>query len=159
MARKQGLLGILPEPASDVAAQIGAVADPRSAKTAAFVAKGSNVPRALPPGLVKATRPEGTLVTNSPQQARQFAKAKVVNDAHMAKQLGYPETKRQAIASGAPRAVQGRTPSGAVAHESLASPAGIPAAARAAAAAVPGGKVVVTSPLAALFRRAAGRKQ
>ena len=77
-----------------------------------------------------------------------------MTDGHLAKQLGYPESKRQAIASGAPRVVQGRTPSGAVAHESVASPAGTRAAVRAAAAAVPGGRVVVTSPLAALFRRA-----
>jgi hypothetical protein len=155
MARKpQGLLGTLPEPVADVAAQIGAVADPRSPKTSAFMAKGTKVPRTLPPGLVKATRPEGTLVTNSPAQAKQFAKARTVTDGHLAKQLGYPESKRQAIASGAPRVVQGRTPSGAVAHESVASPGGVPAAARAAARAVPGGRVVVTSPLAALFRRA-----
>jgi hypothetical protein len=155
MARKQqGLLGTLPEPVADVAAQIGAVADPRSPKSSAFMAKGTKVPRTLPAGLVKATRPEGTLVTKSPAQAKQFAKAKTVTDAGMARQLGYPESKRQAIASGAPRVVQGRTPSGAVAHESVASPAGVPAAARAAARAVPGGRVAVMSPLAALFRRA-----
>jgi hypothetical protein len=155
MARKsQGLLGTLPEPVADVAAQIGAVADPRSPKTSAFMAKGTKVPRTLPAGLVKATRPEGTLVTNSPAQAKQFAKARTVTEGHLAKQLGYPESKRQAIASGAPRVVQGRTPSGAVAHESVASPGGVGAAARAAAKAVPGGRVVVTSPLAALFRRA-----
>jgi hypothetical protein len=154
MARKPGLLGTLPEPVADVAAQIGAVADPRSPKSSAFMAKGTKVPSTLPPGLVKATRPEGTLVTNSPQQAKQFTKGKMT-EAAMAKQLGYPESKRHAIASGAaPRVVQGRTPSGAVAHESVASPGGVPAAARAAARAVPGGRVVVTSPLAALFRRA-----
>jgi hypothetical protein len=153
MARKpQGLLGTLPEPVADVAAQIGAVADPRSPKTSAFMAKGTKVPRTLPPGLVKATRPEGTLVTNSPAQAKQFAKARTVTDGHLAKQLGYPESKRHAIASGAPRVVQGRTPSGA--HESVASPAGTRAAVRAAAAAVPGGRVAVMSPLGALFRRA-----
>ena len=158
MARKpQGLLGTLPEPVADVAAQIGAVADPRSPKTSAFMAKGTKVPRTLPPGLVKATRPEGTLVTNSPAQAKQFAKARTVTDGHLAKQLGYPESKRHALASSGAlnaRVVQGRTPSGAVAHESVASPAGTRAAVRAAAAAVPGGRVVVTSPLAALFRRA-----
>ena len=158
MARKPGLLGTLPEPVADVAAQIGAVADPRSPKTSAFMAKGTKVPRTMPPGLVKATRPEGTLVTNQPQQARQFAKAKAVTDAGMARQLGYPETKGRAIASLAPRVVQGRTPSGAVAHESLASPAGVPAAARAAARAVPGGHVAVMSPLAALFRRASMKR-
>jgi hypothetical protein len=158
MARKptQGLLGTLPEPVADVAAQIAAVADPRSAKTSAFMAKGTKLPRSLPAGLVKATRPEGTLVTNSPAQAKQF-KARTLTDGHLAKQLGYPESKRHALAaSGAQRAVlvQGRTPSGAVAHESVASPAGVRAAAKAAAKAVPGGHVVVTSPLAALFRRA-----
>jgi hypothetical protein len=155
MARKsQGLLGTLPEPVADVAAQIGAVADPRSPKTSAFIAKGTKVPRTLPPGVTKASRPEGTLVTSKPQQAKQFAKARAVTDVGMARQLGYPESKRQAIASGAPRVVQGRTPSGAVAHESVASPGGVRAAVRAARAAVPSGRVVVTSPLAALFRRA-----
>ena len=156
MARKPapGLLGTLPEPVADVAAQVAAVADPRSAKTSAFMAKGTKLPPTLPPGVVKATRREGTLVTNNPQQARQFAKARTLTDGHLAKQLGYPESKRHATASGAPRVVQGRTPSGAVAHESVASPAGVRAAAKAAAKAVPGGRVVVTSPLAALFRRA-----
>jgi hypothetical protein len=159
MARKPapGLLGTLPEPVADVAAQVAAVTDPRSAKTSAYMAKGTKLPPSLPPGLVKATRREGTLVTNNPQQARQFAKARTLTDGHLAKQLGYPESKRHALASsGAQRAVlvQGRTPSGAVAHESVASPAGVRAAAKAAAAAVPGGRVVVTSPLEALFRRA-----
>jgi len=153
MARKQGLLGIMPEPASDVAAQVGAVANPLSSKTAAFMAPGTPVPRTVPAGTVKVTRPEGTLVTNSAQQASKFAKVRKVTDAHVAKQLGYPETKAAAMKAGAPRVVQGRTASGAVAHESVASRAGTPAAIRAAAAAVPGGRVVVTSPRAVLLRR------
>jgi hypothetical protein len=153
MARKQGLLGIMPEPAADVVAQVSAVANPLSSKTAAFMAPGTPVPRTVPAGTVKVTRPEGTLVTNSAQQANKFSKARKVTDAHVAKQLGYPETKAAAMKAGAPRVVQGRTASGAVAHESVASRAGTPAAIRAAAAAVPGGRVVVTSPRAVLLRR------
>jgi len=158
MARKQGLLGIMPEPAVDVAAQVSAVANPLSAKTAAFMAPGTPVPRTVPAGTMKVTRPEGTLVTNSAQQASKFAKVRKVTDAHVAKQLGYPpETKAAAMKAGAPRVVQGRTASGAVAHESVASRAGTPAAIRAAAAAVPGGRVVVTSPRAVLLRRLSKR--
>ncbi len=149
MARKQGLLGIMPEPAGDIAAQIGAVADPRSAKQSAFIAKGSPMPAALPAGLRKVTKPAGTLVTSSAQHAKQFAK----QPARVASLLGYPESKKQAMAGGKPVVVQGRTPHGAVVHESLASPRGLSMAKRAAAAAAPGGKVVLTTPPAVLVRR------
>ena len=143
------------EPKRDVAAQVKAVANPASAKQAAFVARGTPVPAKLPPGVAKVKRPEGTLLTNSPAHAATFSRAPLVTPSTMAPLLGYPESKGRAIAAsgGKPVVVQGRTPGGAVAHESVASPPGLLAAALAAKAAVPGGKVRVMTPQAALARR------
>ena len=149
------------EPPRDVRAQVRAVANPASAKQAAFVAKGTAVPKKLPPGLAKVTRPAGTLVTNSPAHAAAFARAPLVTPSTLAPLLGYPESKGAAIAraGGKPVVVQGRAPSGAVAHESVASPGpGVLAAALSAKAAVPGGKVVVTTPEAVQARRK-GKRQ
>jgi len=139
------------EPKADTKAQIAAVNDPKSAKNAAFFAKGTPVPK-IPAGLLATRRPEGTIVSKTP-----VAAPKNLTSGAMAGLLGYPETKARAIRSGAPVVVQGRTSKGAVAHESLASPAGIPAAVAAARAAVPKGKVVITTPLAVLARRKAKR--
>lgn len=140
------------EPARDARAQVKAVANPASAKRSAFFAPGTKVPK-VPAGLQKVKRPEGTLITNSPRHAAAFAAPAALNEAHLAPLLGYPESKRQAMASGAPHVVQGRSPAGAVVHESLASPGRMGAALGAASAAVPGGSVVITSPAAALARR------
>lgn len=139
------------EPARDVKAQVAAVADPASAKRAAFMAKGTAVPKRLPAGTAKISRPEGTLVTNSPAHAAAFAAPGPLGP-RMPGLLGYPESKGAAIASGAPLVVQGRK-GNAVAHESVASPRGLLAAALAAKAAVPRGKVVVTTPAAVQARR------
>ncbi len=146
------------EPKRDVAAQVRAVASPASAKQAAFVARGTPVPAKLPPGVAQVNRPEGTLLTNSPAHAAAFSRAPLVTPSVMAPLLGYPESKGQAIAraaasGGRPVVVQGRTPGGAVAHESVASPPGLLAAALAAKAAVPGGKVRVVTPEAVQARR------
>ena len=139
------------EPKVDTRAQIAAVKDPKSAKNAAFFAKGTPVPK-IPTGLLATRRPEGTIVSKTP-----VAAPRNLTGGAMAGLLGYPETKAQAIRSGAPAVVQGRTKAGAVAHESLASPAGIPAAVVAARAAVPKGKVVITTPLAMQARRLSKR--
>lgn len=155
------------EPKRDVAAQVAAVADPASAKRAAFMAKGTKVPARLPAGTAKISRPEGTLVTNSPVHAAAFAAPGPLGP-RMPGLLGYPESKGSAIvgnviargtpvvgnviARGTPVVVQGRK-GNAVVHESLASPRGLLAAGLAAKAAVPKGRVVVTTPAAVQARR------
>ena len=134
----------MPEPAQDVRAQLEAVANPASAKHAAFLANGTPVPK-TPPGMLRVQRPEGTLVTNSPAHAAAFKALPDLTQDAMASLLGYLETKQQAAARGNPVVVQGRTPGGAVAHESAASSQGLLGAAVNAAAAVPGGTVHVPS--------------
>ena len=143
------------EPARDTRAQVAAVKNPASAKQSAFIAKGTVVPKAT--GLLKVKRPEGTLLTKNPAHAATFAAPGPLTSGRVAPVLGYPETKRQAIASGRPLVVQGRTPGGAVAHESLASPGGLLAAALAAKAAVPKGSVKVLTPQAVQTRRKGGK--
>lgn len=144
-----------PEPLRDTAAQIAAVADPRNPKGAAFFARGTPVPQ-VPGHLHSVTRPEGTLVTNNQAKARAFQSAPVLHDALMARLLDYPESKAAVAASGAPAVVQGITPSGAVAHEAAASPAGLLAALQQARSVVPGGSARVVTPGAAVGRRVAG---
>jgi len=123
---------VMPDPDSDLRAQLAQVANPASSKDAMFV-------------------PPAALITTNPAKAKQFSKGPV-DDEMMAKLLGYPETKRQAIGSGMPLSVQGIA-GGGVAHEGLSSFGKLPAAIAAARAAVPGGQVRVTTPLAALIRR------
>jgi hypothetical protein len=130
--------GIVPEPDGDLHAQFGAMMDPFSAKDAVFVAR----------------RPEGTLFTTHIGKAHHFARGGV-DDASMAGILGYPETKAQAMASGAPRVVQGISPLGHVVVEMAASPEGEWSARDVAARHVPSGIVRTVSVPAALARRGA----
>jgi hypothetical protein len=145
----------IPEPQHDVAAQIAAVADPRSAKDAAFMVRGTKMPP-IPSHLSVVSRPEGVLVTSNPAKAALFRRSTGIHDSLMAHILGYPETKTQAASGGAPVMVQGVTPTGAVAHESAASLPGLAAAIQQARAAVPIGHVRVTTPAESLKRRTVG---
>jgi hypothetical protein len=152
-----GLLGnIAPEPDADTRAQVAAVANPASAKDAAFFARGTPVPK-VPAGLHRIDRPEGTLVTNHGGKAARFANAPVLHDRLLAELLGHQESKsdvRDKVLRGQmPVVVQGVTPKGAVAHESVASPSGVHQAAMQARAAVPQGSINITSLAAALRRR------
>jgi hypothetical protein len=122
-----------------------------------FLPPGSAVPRVAAP-VQKVARPEGTLLTTSPQKAAAFAGARQVGDPLVAGLLGYPETKRQALASGNPRIVQAEDRAGRPIHQMAASPAGTPAALRAAAAQVPkGGRVRVATPLQTVVNRLRGK--
>jgi hypothetical protein len=153
-----GLLGpIVPEPSDDAKAQVAAVADPKSAKAAAFFPRGHTVPK-VPAGLHRVDRPEGTLVASNPVTAAAFRNAPVVHDQLLAKLLGYNESRdalmRSMMRGGpVPHVVQGTTPKGAVVHEQMVSPGGMASAVHAAHAAVPGGRVQVTSLPAAIARR------
>lgn len=147
----------VPEPAADVHAQLTALADPKNPKDAVFLAAGTPLPQGLQTidGLHIASRPEGTLLTTNPAKADAYRTAQTVSDPLMARLLGYPETKPEAISSGNPVVVQGTDPAGAVVAETLASPQGIPAAEAAVQAQTPpGGAVAVRAPEAVTDERA-----
>lgn len=144
-----------PEPAGDIRAQVEALKDPQNPKDAVFVAPGSErgIPRGLPDSIEVVRRPEGTLLTDNVEKAAAFREAEGIDDAFLADILGYPETKQEAGASGKPQVVQGTDNQGNVVHAALASPEGVPEAARAVAAQAP--NVEVVSPIEAQQRRAA----
>jgi hypothetical protein len=150
-----GLLGLtpsLPEAGADARAQLAAVADVTAKKDSAFFPPGSRRPRPIPVGTQTVSRPEGTLVTANPAKATLFAKTPQLDDAKIARLLGYPQSKLAAVASGRPAVVQA-VAHGGVAHESLASPAGLVPALLAARRAVPQARLRVVSPVAAVARR------
>jgi hypothetical protein len=150
--------GTLPEPARDARAQVAAVADPRNPKHTAFLAAGTKMPAMMPSHLHTVHRPEGTLVTSVPAHAHAFATAPRITNGLMQQMMGYPEHKSEAVRSGAPQVVQGVNKRGDVMHEMMASPAGVPAAARQATdiAGPMGGKARVVSVASALQRRMRG---
>jgi len=141
-----------PEPQADIEAQIRAMTDPNNPKDTVFLARGTAVPEsANAPGVLAYERPEGTLLTTDVRKARTFADARSVDDTLMARLLGYPETKSDVLATGAPHVVQGRDAAGNVVVETLASPAGLPAAEEMARAQAP--VVEVVTPDAAQAER------
>lgn len=147
-----------PEPAADIRAQLATLADPANPKDAVFVAAGTPL-GAIPPNATTHYRPEGVLITTNPAKGRAYMTGPF-DDAKLAQILGYPESKAQALAGSvpqgeAPTMVQGTDAAGNVVHESVASPAGVPAAAAAAeSVATPaGGRVRVVDPVAAQVRR------
>lgn len=146
----------VPERPEDIKAQVQALLDPDSTKDAVFVPKGTRMPnlgKALPDGVRKIVRPEGTLLTTNTAKAALFRKTPDLNDTVMAHILGYPETRPQAAASGQPRVVQARNPEGNIVAEMAASPEGETAARAAAAAQAPGGRVETTTPEQAVAER------
>lgn len=156
MARPSGLLGLspsLPDAPVDVRAQLAALHDVTAGKNTAFFPPGTRVPKRLPPGVHAVARREGRLATTDPKKATLFARTPQLDDAKLARLLGYAEDKLSAFAAGRAAVVQGLA-HGGVAHSQLASPSGIPRAIEAARRAVPGAAVRVVSPLAALTRQA-----
>lgn len=147
-----------PEPAQDIHAQVAAMLDPASSKDAVFVATGneSAIPAVLPKDVMVAKRPEGVLLTTNRVKANQF-RTGALNDAKMAKILGYPQAKGPAMAGRAPAVVEGRDNAGNVVAQSLADAEHAPEAAQAVAQQLPGdgGTVATTTAPAAQARRAA----
>jgi hypothetical protein len=144
-ARQTPVQPTTPEPATDIHAQIEALRDPNNPKDAVFVTAANvpDLPRArLRPDVMEIHRPEGALLTTDPQKALAFARAPTLTDAMMANLLGLPETKTEAVASGAPVVVQGTDGQGRVVAETLASPAKVPEAAQTVAAQAPNVSVV-----------------
>jgi hypothetical protein len=148
--------GTLPEPAEDLAAQLAAIADPASTKSTMFLAAGSPEPAELPAGAAAARRPDGTLISTDPVRLARFAGAGRLTDADMAGLLDYPQSKAGALAGGDPVVVQAISRHVRVVQEHAASQSQIPAATRAALRMVPGGRVRIGTPQAAIRRRLAG---
>lgn len=145
---------IAPEPQGNIDAQVRAMLDPQSTKDAVFVAAGSPMPT-VPHGVIAVAKPDGTLLTTNPAKAQAFHQAPVADDTLMASLLGYPETKEQATASGAPRVVQGVDQQGNVQAEAATSPQGEAATQQAIAGQVPDGTVRTVTGQQALDERAA----
>ena len=78
------------------------------------------------PGVLAYERPEGTLLTTDVRKARTFADARSVDDTLMARLLGYPETKSDVLATGAPHVVQGRDAAGNVVAADVKTSSGFP---------------------------------
>lgn len=146
-----------PEPESDIRAQIKALLDPASTKDSVFLAPGNDAPRDLPPGVAVERRPEGTLLTTNEQKRAAFHDALAVDDALMARILGYPETKAEVVAGTQPRMVQARDAEGNVVAEAASSAERAPETAAALAPQAPGGDVVQVSPEEMQARRVAER--
>jgi hypothetical protein len=135
----------LPEPESDLLAQIACLLDPRHPKDAVFLALGND--------LVMVRRPDGLLVTTHAGKAVLFARP-ALDDDGMAAILEYPQVKSEVAASPDPVAVQVRNAAGQVITEAAASLARVQDSILALAPHVPGGgSIVILSIDAALARR------
>ena len=109
-----------PEPAGDIAAQVEAMADPESGRTAVFIADGNeaSIPPTLPPDAITVSRKgRGTLITFDAKDAAKFSRGKWT-DADNQRVLGYSENKTGDNVGGV--VVEARTPEGAVAAQQLA---------------------------------------
>jgi hypothetical protein len=146
-----------PEPAKDIAAQVGALNDPTSTKDAVFVAAGNEaaVPAQLPENAEVVTRPEGTLITTNPDKAAAFEGAENLTDEDVGALLGYPDTKTNAAASGAATVIEGRDKDGNVVSQAVTSPEKAAETAAVVDAQTPAaGSVAETTPQAVLDERA-----
>lgn len=151
-----GRVSPIPEPKSDLAAQIAAMLDLGHPKNSVFIVPGNDAPD-VPPGICKVVRPEGTLLTRDPACAEAFRAA--ADDVTMARILGYPEEKYEAVAAcdgnlSGGHMVQARDASGNVITEAFASPVGLERTRSAMMAHVPtGGSLVVLSATQSIMRR------
>lgn len=153
----------VPEPASDVLAQIAAMLDPNHPKRAALVVPGNVMPDETRGKAHIVERPEGTLITTDPELAALYARR--ADDQAMAVILGYPEHKDDVVRNCREnfmlaRAVQARDAAGNVLTEAFASPVGLGRTMAAIASHVPpGGQLVVMTPVDAIIRRLTLRAQ
>jgi hypothetical protein len=149
---------LMPEPASDVRAQIAALLDPAHPKVAVFVSPWNVADLPDVPFSMKLIRGEGVLVTEKPEKMRIFA-AWPLDDDKMALILGYPESKTAALGACPPgylRVVQARDRQGSVITEALCSPLWLEPTQKALA---PHGDLVVMMPAQVVWRRIALRTE
>lgn len=156
----------VPEPHSDLLAQLAAVLDPAHPKVAMLLVPGNEneIPVSLVGSACVVSRPEGTLITCDAARAAAFKRGPV--DAPlMARILGYPEDKDEVVRrcevtgdASQVRAVQARNAQGAVITEAFASYAGLQPTIRALAEHVPlGGELVVLWARESILRRVSRR--
>jgi len=146
----------LPEPACDIAAQLRAVLDPRSAKDAVYLAPGTPEPESAGLGLHRVARDAGVLLTSNRTKAEIFRRMPALTERALALLLDYPEAKDDVRrAGGEPVVVQGVAPDGGVVYEAAASRRHVARTVRAAQAAVPDGIVRLTDLRGALEARVA----
>jgi hypothetical protein len=157
IASRIGVSITVPELERDIDAQILALADDDHPKRAVFLARGNAIgDRKLPSGLFVEGRREGTLITTDPAMALYFRNAEYVTDFDLAAMLSYPEAKADVLLSDEGVVVQAMSADGCVIYEAAASPARHLETVAVAQSQMPtGGKVVVTTPQAALHRRIA----
>lgn len=141
----------IPEPASDIAAQLREMHNPDSTRDAVFVSKGGTIPPgAAGPGVLFAQRPEGTLITTNRQKAEAFRGAREINDDLMAQLLGHPQSKTDVmndVAQGKSAfVVQAFDKQGNVVAESTATQDGLQATIDAVKKQAPDAEIRVNSP-------------
>jgi hypothetical protein len=157
--RSEQLRATFSEPEEDILAQLCALTDPTHPKDVIFLAPTNAVPENLPPHVSVVRRPEGSLLTTNKNKASVFQNADELHEADMAALLGFPESKCEACASGAPLVVvQARNEAGAVGIEMLSSLGRISESVLAASKQMPyGGMIVFLSVRDALLRRVLSR--
>lgn len=125
-----------PEPPADTAAQIAAIRNPKSGKTAALITPNSPATGIDLSGLQTVNTPLGTFVTGDENLARAVAaRGSAITDAEMGQFLGYTTPKGQSDGT----VVQALDPAGNVVHEEATNAQNLPVAAAQAADMVPSG--------------------
>ncbi len=153
----------VPEPDSDIRAQIAAMLDQAHPKMAVLIVPGNEVPDLPSPlGVYRVETENGTLLTRDAFSASLIANDP--SDLNMAAVLGYPEDKwlvgercggEHVVLA---RAVQARDGNGNVVSEAFASPVGLVDTVRALEEYIPdGGYLAVMMPADAIMRRIALR--
>lgn len=142
----------MPEPPTDIAAQIHALSSPNHPKDAVFVAAGneSAIPESIPSGVTVVHRPHGVLLTTNQDKANQFRDTTNPTDKDMARILGYPAVKSNDTKT----VIQSRDAGGSVVYEAATNPISKPATIHAARMQTPaGGGIKELTPRDALMRR------
>lgn len=141
-----------PEPLSDTAAQVAAIRDPSSGKTAALITPNSPMEGIDLKGLHVVSTPMGQFVTSDADKARAVETlGQGITDEQMGMALGYTTPKGASDGT----VVQAVNANGDVIHEEATNAEQAPVAAAAAQQMAPdGGAVVQTDALAAQQRRA-----
>lgn len=143
----------LPEPVSDLNAQLALLKKKNHPRVAVFLSRHDDVNKlSLPRGARVTAREEGTLITFDRDLARWFASAPEITDGDLAKILGYPQSKDQLFcADNDVRVVQVQDSHDRVIYEAAASPDALDKTIETAQ--THGRRVIVTSLLSALKRR------
>jgi hypothetical protein len=157
LASRISVSASMPEPESDIDAQLKALHDPSHPKVAVFLAPGNEInSRPVGPGVRVVRRREGTLLTTDLKRAAYFKTRPMLTDDDLALLLGYPEAKADVFARGGGLVAQACDADGHVITEAYASAQRLAATLAALRAHVPFlGSLRVLAPADALARRVA----